>query len=463
MASDRRKFLKQLGSTIVLTSTAIGSLAAQEEHERKVLQAQKRIAANDKIRIATIGMGIMGFNDTRAALHNPGVELVACCDLYTGRLERAKELFGDQIYTTRNFNEILDRKDIDAVVVATSDNWHSRISEAAMRKGKAVYSEKPMVHLLSEGLNEIKVQEETKMVFQVGSQRVSSLAFAKAKELYKAGAIGQLNSIQASFNRQSALGALQYTIPLDASAQTVDWETFQAPEKTKLPYEANRFFRWRNYREYGTGVAGDLFVHLISGIHFITDSKGPEKIYSIGDLVYWKDGRNVPDVMNAIIQYPDSPEHPAFQVSLQVNFISGQGEVGYTRFIGSEGVIDISDDSGFTIHTSKMSKAPGYGGWDSFDTYPKAMQQAIVADYNKKYSAADQQIPQGSVTSYQAPEGSNSSFDHFANFFDSMRTGKPVVENATFGFRAAAPALACNESYFQNKVIHWDPVNMKMV
>src|SRR6201994_4603079 len=237
MSSDRRKFIKQLGSTIILTSAGLKSLAAQEEHERRILQAEKRITANDKIRIATIGMGIMGNNDTKAALEIPGVELVGCCDLYTGRLTRAKELYGNNLFTTRDFNEILDRKDIDAVIIATSDNWHSRIAEAAMRKGKAVYSEKPMVHLLSEGLNEIKVQQETKKVFQVGSQRVSSIAFAKAKELYKAGAIGKLNTIQASFNRQSALGAWQYTIPPDASPRTVDWDTFQAPEGTKLPYE----------------------------------------------------------------------------------------------------------------------------------------------------------------------------------------------------------------------------------
>ncbi|HWD89163.1 MAG TPA: Gfo/Idh/MocA family oxidoreductase [Mucilaginibacter sp.] len=463
MASDRRKFLKQLGGTIILTSASLTSLAAQEERERRILQAEKRIAPNDKIRIATIGTGIMGFNDTRSALQIPGVELAGACDLYSGRLARTKELYGNDLFTTRDYHEILDRKDIDAVIIATSDNWHSRIAIDAMRKGKAVYSEKPMVHYISEGLNEIHVQKETKAVFQVGSQRVSSLAFAKAKELYKAGAIGKLNSIQASFNRQSALGAWQYTIPLDASTDTVDWNTFQATEKTKYAYDSNRFFRWRNYREYGTGVAGDLFVHLLTGIHFITDSKGPEKIYSVGDLVYWKDGRNVPDVMTGIIHYGETPEHPAFQVSLQVNFISGEGEVGYTRMVGSEGVIDISDDTGFTIHKRKMPVAPGYGGWDSFDTYPKAMQQAIVDDYNKLYSDADKQSPKEETTTYQAPEGSDSSHDHFANFFDSMRTDKPVVEDATFGFRAAAPALCCNESYFQNKVIHWDPVNMKLV
>src|ERR1700742_2742692 len=119
MASDRRKFLKQLGGTIILSSASLTSLAAQEEHERRILKAEKRITPNDKIRIATIGTGIMGFNDTRAALTVPGVEIVAACDLYTGRLARMKELFGNNLFTTRSYQEILDRKDIDAVIIAT--------------------------------------------------------------------------------------------------------------------------------------------------------------------------------------------------------------------------------------------------------------------------------------------------------------------------------------------------------
>ncbi|WP_428328743.1 Gfo/Idh/MocA family oxidoreductase [Mucilaginibacter sp.] len=464
MSSDRRRFLKQLGSTIVLTSASLSSFAAMEEHERRILQAEKRVSANDKIRIATIGMGIMGFNDTRAALTCPGVELVACCDLYKGRLQRAKEVFGANIFTTDDYRVILDRKDVDAVIIATSDNWHSTIAIAAMHKGKAVYSEKPMVHYIGEGLNEIKVQQDTQAKFQVGSQRISSIAFQKAKELYQAGAIGQINSIEASFNRQSALGAWQYTIPLDASEQTVAWDRFQANEKMKLPYENNRFFRWRNYREYGTGVAGDLFVHLLTGIHFLTDSKGPDKIFAIGGTYYWKDGRNVPDVMSAVIEYPETKEHPAFQANLRVNFISGEGERTSTKIIGSEGVIDLfGEGDGFTIHKNKLTKAPGIGGWDSLYTYPEAMQKQLLDNYNKKYSAADQQSQNIPDVTYSAPQGYNASNDHFANFMDAIRNGKPIVEDAVFGFRAAAPALACNESYFQNKVMHWDANQMKMV
>ena len=104
MSSDRRKFLKQLGSTVVLTSASLSGLAAMEEHEHRILQAEKRVGPNDKIRIATIGMGIMGFNDTRTALACPGVELVACCDLNTGRLDHAKEVFGANIFTTKNYH-----------------------------------------------------------------------------------------------------------------------------------------------------------------------------------------------------------------------------------------------------------------------------------------------------------------------------------------------------------------------
>lgn len=464
MSSNRRKFLQQLGSTIVLSSAALTSIAAKEEHEQRILQAEKRVGPNDKIRIATIGMGIMGYNDTRTALSCPGTELVAVCDLYTGRLDHAKEVFGANIFTTKNYHEILDRKDVDAVIIATSDNWHSTIAIAAMHKGKAVYSEKPMVHYISEGLGEIKAQQETKAVFQVGSQRVSSLAFKKAKELYQAGAIGQINSIEASFNRQNALGAWQYTIPLDASTQTVDWNRYIAKDKVKIPYDADKFFRWRNYREYGTGVAGDLFVHLLSGIHFITDSKGPDKIYSIGGTYFWKDGRNVPDVMSAVIEYPHTKEHPAFQAILRVNFISGEGERTSTKIIGSEGVIDLSNEGdGFTIHKNKMAVAPGIGGWDSFNTYTEAMQKALMEDYNKRYSAADQQIPTIPGVTYSVPQGYSANVDHFNSFLDGIRLGKPIVEDAVFGFRAAAPALACNESYFQNKVIHWDAERMMLV
>ena len=460
--TSRRKFIRNLGGTALLLSAApLRGFASRNEMEERIIPYDKSFSSSDKIRIAGIGMGIMGNVDLDTALKVPGVELVAACDLYSGRLERVKEKYGKDIFTTKDYREILNRKDIDAVVISTADLWHARIAIDAMNAGKSVYCEKPMVHKLSEGLEVIATRDKTKKTMQVGSQRVSSIIYRKAKELYKSGVIGQLNCIEASFDRQDALGAWEYTMPTDGSPQTVDWDRYISGAP-KIPYDAKKFFWWRNYKDFGTGVAGDLFVHLLSGIHVLTDSKGPEKIFASGQLTYWKDGRDVPDVMVAIMHYPESKEHGSFQVMLRVNFVSGNGDKGLTRFIGSEGIIEMTDN-GFIVSNSIMSKAPGIGGWDAFDTYPKAMQQELLKQYNEKYTKEQQQRPVKPGSKYSAPEGYDEHVEHFTNFFEGVRTGKPVVEDPVFGFRACAPCLACNDSYFQKKIINWDPVNMKLV
>ncbi len=461
-ASSRRKFLHQIGATSLLAAVSpLSSMAAKQKAEERMLFYEKKISSADTVRLAVIGFGVQGHFDLATALKVPGVELAGICDLYTGRLENAKELYGKDLYTTRNYQQILDRKDVDAVIIATTDCWHARITKEALQKGKAVYCEKPMVYKISEGKDVLDVHKKSGKVMQVGSQRVSSIAYAKAKELLAAGEIGKLNMVNAVYDRQSAIGAWEYTIPADASAEAVDWEKFIAVTD-KMPYDPKKFFWWRAFKEVGTGVAGDLFIHLLSGTHFITGSKGPEKIFSSGQLCYWKDGRNMPDVMTGIMQYGDTPEHPAFQLTLQVNFISGTGGEEKTRFIGSEGVMEVSDND-LVIHHSILPEAPGFGGYDSVFTFPKQMQEDMQKAYNAKWTKEQQTRPQKADVTFKAPNGYNDHLDHFTNFFDSIRMGKPVVEDPVFGFRAAAPALSCNESYFQKKIINWDPVNMKLV
>ena len=459
---SRRKFIRQLGSSsLLLAAGTLKTLAADEKNEERIIAYTKKIGPNDKIRVACIGMGIMGNADSDSALKVPGVELVAVSDLYTGRLERAKEKYGNNVYTTRDYRELLQRKDIDAVIVATSDNWHARITIEALNSGKAVYCEKPVVQKIADGLPVIQAQQKTKRPMQVGSQRVSSIVYRKAKELYKGGAIGQLNCVEASFDRQDALGAWEYTQPTDGSETTVDWNRY-IEGMPKMPYDAKKFFWWRNYKDFGTGVAGDLFVHLLSGIHLMTDSFGPKKIFASGQLCYWKDGRDVPDVMTGIMEYAETKEHPAFQVMLRVNFVSGIGEKGLTRFIGSEGAIEMGDN-GFNLTHSIMSKAPGIGGWDGFNTYPAAMQEELMKQYNQKYTKEEQTRPVIAPVNYVAPEDYDEHLEHFINFFDGVRENKPLVEGPEFAFRAAAPCLACNDSYFQKKIINWDPVKMMVV
>ncbi len=460
--SSRRKFLQQIGSTgLLLAASPLVGFAAKEKAEERTIRYDKKISANDTIRLAVIGFGIQGHMDLQTALKVPGVELVGICDLYTGRLEIAKELHGKDIFTTKNYHEILDRKDIDAVMIVTSDNWHARITTEALKKGKAVYCEKPMVHKISEGLGVVEAQRASNKIMQVGSQRVSSIVYRKAEELYKAGEIGKLNMVNAVYDRQSSIGAWEYTMPPDASPETVDWNRYIEGIK-KIPFDPKKFFWWRNYRDFGTGVAGDLFVHLLSGTHVITGSKGPAKIFSSGQLSYWKDERDVPDVMTGILQYPETTEHPAFQLTLQVNFISGTGGQEIIKLVGEEGTIEIRGN-GLTVHHSIMPKAPGFGGYDAAFTYPKVVQDSLAAQYDRKYSAEEKERPTKPDIDFKVPEGYSDHLDHITNFFDAVRTGKPVVEDAVFGFRAAAPALACNESYFEQKIINWDPENMKLI
>ncbi|MFN8355107.1 MAG: Gfo/Idh/MocA family oxidoreductase [Spirosomataceae bacterium] len=459
--NSRRRFLQQIGATSLLAaSSPLASLANQAKAEERILHYDRNITANDKIRIGVIGYGVQGHFDLNTALKVPGVELAGICDLYTGRIENAKEQYGKDLYTTRNYKELLDRKDIDAVLICTTDVWHSRITLDALAKGKHVYCEKPMVYKISEGAPVVAAAKKSGKVLQVGSQRVSSLGYAKAKELLAAGEIGKLNMVNAVYDRQSSIGAWEYTIPKDADANTTNWDKFIEVTE-KMPYDGKKFFWWRAFKEVGTGVAGDLFIHLLSGTHFMTNSKGPESIYSTGQFSYWKDGRNLPDVMSGVMQYPDSPEHPAFQLTLQVNFISGTGGQEVIQLVGSEGIIQVQGNN-ITVKHSLMPEAPGFGGYDSLFTFSKSMQDEMQKEYDAKWAPEQRKRKTKEDIVFKVPAGYSDHLDHFTNFFDSIRTGKPVVEDAEFGFRAAAPALACNESFFKKKIIQWDPVNMKL-
>jgi predicted dehydrogenase len=435
-----------------LQTVAVGSAAAPT-----VLRAQtpaaRAVAPNDRLRLAAIGVGIRGQQDVRSALKTPGVELAAVADVYDGRLTFAKETWGGQVVTTRDYRELLARQDVDAVLIATPDHWHRQIAIDAMKAGKDVYVEKPMVQELDEGQLVIDAARQTGRILQVGSQHPSSIVYAKAKELFRSGAIGEINLVEAWINRNSPTGAWQYSIPPDASPRTIDWDRFlgRAP---KRPFDPVRLFRWRNYRDYGTGIPGDLFVHLFTAIHFVVDALGPTRAIAMGGLRYWHDGRDVPDVMVALYDYPKTERHPAFTLSLKVNFAEGAGDNTTFRFVGPEGVLTIGDGS---VTLSKRSRASEPG--QTAETFAKATEEAFMKEYRAKYPDTPQLRP-GHDEVYAAPPRYNSTEDHFRNFFDAVRTRRPVVEDPVFGLRAAGPALLANHSYFENRPIGWDADKM---
>jgi predicted dehydrogenase len=310
-----------------------------------------------------------------------------------------------------------------------------------------------MIHLYADGPAMIEAARSTGRIIQIGSQRVSSMIYAKAKDLLASGAIGQLNMVTARWDRNSAMGAWDYTVPLDASTETCDWPRFLGTAPN-IPFNAEQFFQWRKWKAYGSGVAGDLFVHLFSGTHFITGSHGPTRGMATGGLRFWKDGRNVPDVMLGLFDYPEG-----FNLSLRVNFVDGGEESEGLVFTGSEGTMEIAGNS-VIVNRVPREKEPGY----TIGSFTKAMQERILEEYRKKYPVTHPEgEPPAGYEKYEAPAGYSDSYDHFKNFFAAVRTRKPVVEDAVFGYRAAGAALLSNLSMEREAVVRWDPDAMKLL
>ncbi len=452
---NRRNFLKTVGAA---SAASLAGAAAAEQGPRihaLLTQAEpaRPVAANDHLQIALIGAGGQGMGDTKSAVQVPGVKLVAVADCYDGRLARSKELWGNDIFTTRDYSEILARKDIDAVIIGTPDHWHKQASIDAMKAGKDVYCEKPMIHLYADGPEMIEASKATGRILQIGSQRVSSALYIKAKELLAAGAIGKLNMVTARWDRNSSLGAWNYTVPPDASAETCDWPRFLGTAP-KIPFNAEHFFQWRKWKAYGSGVAGDLFVHLFSGTHFITGAHGPTQGMATGALRYWKDGRDALDVLLGLFDYREG-----FNLSLRVNFVDGGEESEGLVFTGDEGTMEIGW-TGVTVSRVPRETEPGL----MISTFPEAMQAQIESEYLKKYPKKHfEGAPPVGSERYVTPAGYSDSYDHFKNFFASVRSRQPVVEDAVFGYRAAGAALLSNLSIERGAVVHWDPDAMKLL
>jgi predicted dehydrogenase len=417
----------------------------------------RALAANDTIQIALIGAGGMGQADARMAANVPGVKLVAACDIFDDRPRRVKELFGDAIYTTRDYREILTRKEIDAVIIATPDHWHSTISIDAMNAGKDVYCEKPLVHQLRQGPEVIAAQKRTGRILQVGSQFASSPVFQKARDLMKAGAIGDLNMVQAWLHRNTAIGAWQYSIPPDASPENMDWDRFlgNAP---KRPFEPVRLFRWRNYDDYGTGLAGDLYVHLLTAIHVVTGSLGPNRVCASGGTRFWKDGRDAPDIMISTLDYAKQDNHPDFNLNLQVNLASGEAEPALVlRFYGSEGTMEATTRRLILTHVPRETE-PGC----LVESFSKDTREQILKAYRLTYpdDKAARVLKPDKQETLDFSSGPGEHQVHHNAFYEALRTRKPFFEDAVFGYRTAGPALLCNISMTGKRICHWDPVNL---
>ena len=395
-----------------------------------------------KIRFASIGTGIRGCDLLRSARKVPTGELVATADLYEMHRKAGLEAYGADVPTSGDYRPILDRKDVDAVIVAVSDHLHRAIVVDCLTAGKDVYCEKPMSHNVADGFAMVEAVKANKRIFQAGSQRVSNIVYRKAQEIYASGRLGEVTYIEGHSDRNSPSGAWVYPIPPDASEQNIDWKAFlrDAPER---PFDAVRFFRWRCFADYGEGVAGDLFVHLLSGIQCVSGiNRAPERAQSIGSLTYFKDGRDFPDLLATLYEYD------GVTLNLHCNQNSAQGEP--IVFYGKEATMTINGNSSPSRRRIHV-RSPRAIHWTDG---PPRRRNSIWTSGISAHPAPPPALEE--VETYSATPGYDDTADHLANFFSAVDTRQPVVENEIFGNHAAIACHMANYSYFHRSTASWD-------
>jgi len=402
------------------------------------------VPASDQLQLGIVGIGMQGSGLLSNAIALPGVQCVSACDLYDGRHTLAKEIAGPSVATTRRYQDLLDNKDIDCLIVAVPDHWHGKIVCDSVSAGKDVYCEKPMSHNVADGAAMVAAAQKTDRIVQVGSQRTSSALFTKAKQLYDQGAIGEVFEVELSLGRNDPTGAWEYPPPPDLSPANLDWDTWlgTAPKKA---FDPLTFARWRCWKEYGTGVAGDLMVHLISGMIFVTGlNQAPNSAYALGGIVRWKDGRNMPDLHAVLFNYGDVPVY--------VRLTLGTETTEVTRLMGPKGIIEIREHALQYLPQLGVDTAPSYYA----SGFPRAMREAYDKQWHTEHDPTPGKEPLTELVTYSGP-----SYDdlkpHLWTFFEAVRARKPVVQNTVFGHHAAAACHMANASYFSKGRVTFDP------
>jgi predicted dehydrogenase len=404
----------------------------------------RAVAPSDRVRFGMIGIGMQGSDLLATAITLPGVECVAAADLYDGRHTLAKEITGNSnLPTTRRYQELLDRKDIDCIVAAVPDHWHKRVVVDACNAGKDIYCEKPMSHTVEDGFAMVEAAQKNNRIVQIGSQRVSSELCAKAHEMCHDGAIGDIEMVELTLGRNDPTGAWEYPPPPDLSPQNLDWDLW-LNDAPMIPFNKYHFARWRCWRAYGTGVAGDLMVHLISGMLFTLGwNEVPRSATALGGIFRFNDGRDMPDFHTVLFDYHGIPVYVRLDLGCETQELA--------RFMGPKGILDVGQ---FELRHSQQA---------GVDTQPSYYSAAFPAKMREEYERqwhVENDPPLGKEpvrgdTVYRGHDWDDAR-PHLQTFVQAVRSRKPVTEDAIFGNNAAIACHMANESYFRKKPVIWD-------
>ena len=410
------------------------------------------------------------------------VSLVGVCDLFDVRANQAIDASQNEVRPggkpketakkfTRNYMDLLTNEDIDAVIVATPDHWHSQITIDAAKAGKDVYCEKGLTRTFDEAIEVYDVVKKTGITFQLGHQNRQVEANEKAKQIIEQGLLGKINLVELATNRNSPWGAWVWGIHPEGNAQTIDWDTFHNtvhPENI-IPFgeEAlKRFFRWRCWFDYGTGLSGDLLSHDFDAINQIMDLGIPKYASSSGGIYYYKDGRDVPDVWNATFEYPDKDLTVLYSATLSSNDPRGNRIMGHDATMqmggqsggGSVHGFVVTADSESTQYKDRLKSGIINPNYPIYTYSPGSKQVDGVTSATSRYFAN-----KGLLYTYREGKRVDPTHLHIKDWLDSIRNDGTPKCNVEVAFQEAVTCHMATESYLKGRRMEWDPEKRQIV
>ncbi|MEK6781934.1 MAG: Gfo/Idh/MocA family oxidoreductase [Bacteroidota bacterium] len=510
----RRDMLKSLGGIPLLGAVWFSgaSLTGSAKREKKFLLETLNIKASpppasgpmsgDPVRLGIIGFGIrgeqlcrsLGFatnewikemqdfsltnpNDTRLAEYkaqeNLNIKLAAICDVFDVRAQKALDSFnnGDnKIKRFRTHTELINSGEVDAIIIATPDHWHAPMAIEALNAGVHVYVEKPMTHNISETytLREA-VQKNPKAVFAVGHQHRQTQSFLTAQDIIAKNILGHVSLVETNTNRNDDNGAWQYTIHEKANPQTIDWDLFlgNAPKEA---FNLEHFFRWRKWWAYGSGLSGDLMTHDYDRLNCILKMGIPNSVIASGGIYTHRDGRNVPDVMQVNMEYPDfstgSSQEPGkekgmtfvYSATLGNQFDRGTVLMGHDGSMELGNQITVYADPRSTKYADLLKEERIEAGVPIYQYDPAANGTDAVTSATAKYFAN-----KGLLWTYRDGKRVDSTFLHMREWLSCIRNGGTPSCSIKEGFEEAISAHMAGLSLKLGRRIDWDPATERIV
>ncbi len=401
-------------------------------------------APSDKVIVGVIGTGRQGRGDLRAFRLQPDVEIAAVCDVYQPNLELGVKDSGGKAQTYTDFRQVLDRKDIDAIVVGAPDHWHPLVMIEACKAGKDVYVEKPICHTIDEGILMVEAARKYNRVVQVGTQQRSGIHFQKAVKLVQDGFIGKVSFVRTwNYANEYPQGIGH---PPDSNPPTdLDWNTWLGPAP-KVPFNWNRFgpdpslpARWSTFRyfwDYAGGYMTDWGVHLIDIVQWAMQVEGPSVIASMGGKYYIKDNAQTPDTLQVTYEYRN-PDFVCVYENRWDNANSMYGKGYGIEFHGTDGTLFV-DRSGFEVIPEERTLNPDRPSNVTEDREPV--------------------IPPMKMKSVN-----NSHADHVRNLLYCMKSRKRPISDIEIGHRSTSACLLGNVSFRSKERIEWDVKSQKLI